>query len=96
MRSLLQSGKVRNALQPQGSPEIGQVAQLLGNSPVVRLEEGLQDQTGEQLGLGIEFGTIAMRIERKGVGSNGQRLFRNAHRRLAGDAHLPLYVSSCP
>ena len=72
----------------------GEVGQQLDDAAVVGLEEGLQDQAGEQLGLRIEFGTIAMRIERKGVGSDGQCLFRDAHRRLAGDAHIPLYGSS--
>ena len=87
---------MRYLIQTKVGAQVAEVHEQLDDAAIVGLEEGFQDQAGEQLGLRVEFGTIAVRIEWKGVGSNGQRLFGDAQRRLAGDTHIPLFVSSCP
>jgi hypothetical protein len=59
---LLESGKVRNALQVQKTAQGSEVAQDRGDATIVGFEEGLQNQTHKKLMLGVCLGTEPVRI----------------------------------
>src|SRR5437879_5604588 len=91
----MESGKVGNRFQVEHGPEIGVVNKLFGDAAVVRLEQGFQNETGEQLRLGKLLGTEAVRVEPQPLGTDCQSLTCDAHWRLAECAHRGLDARSC-
>ncbi len=64
------------------------VGEVGDEAAVVGLEKGLEDQTGEQLGLGKLLGTEAVGIGRQGLGGHGQGLPRDPKRGFGKFAHV--------
>jgi hypothetical protein len=93
-RGLLQSGKVGNALQADSPGQIRGVGQVLGDAAVIGVQKGLQHQASEQLGLGIEFWTVAMGIGPQGLATDSQGRACDSQRRLTADAHSSFYARS--
>ncbi len=59
---LLRRGKVGHDFQGQNPAQVGMVGELSCQAAVVGLEEGLEEQTGEQLVLCEFLGAVAVRI----------------------------------
>ena len=68
----LQGGEVGHVGQADGSAKIGQVAEPNGNAAIIEFEEGLEDETAEELGLGVEFGTAFTGVRPQGLAADGQ------------------------
>lgn len=77
---LLRRGEVGHAGQAEDGAQVAMVAQLDGQAAIVGLEEGLQDQASEQLGLGELLGAAAMRITGQGRRGEGHGLPGDAQR----------------
>jgi hypothetical protein len=82
----VQGGEVGHLPQAQRA---AQVVQVLGDAAVVGLEEGLEGQAGKQLGLRVQLGAAAVRVEAEHVTASGQGVADNAERGFGGGTHTP-------
>ena len=87
---LLHGGEVGHAPQPEGTAQVGQIVEQRADAAIIRLKEGLEDQTGKQLGLRKEFGAELVRIETQALGADGQGRSGDVQRRFAEGAHRKL------
>ena len=91
-RSFLQRGEVRNAAQLQQLAKRRMIGQMGHHTSIIRLQEVLQHQTGEQLMLGELLGAATMRVRRQRAPRHGQRRQHNLPRRFTGNSHILRYV----
>ena len=85
---------MRNLLQADCVAQAGCVGQDAHDAAVVRLEELLQNQTGEHLRLGEDLGAEAMTVGRQGILADLEGNQCDLPWRLAGRAHGPLSTRS--
>ena len=78
---------MRRFEEPDGTSQIGRVAQQPANASIIELHGAFEDQAREDLMLRVLFGAIGVRIGRQGVGSDLERRDENGTRGFAGDAH---------
>src|SRR5262249_2279799 len=93
-RGLLQGREVRHDGQAENGAQVGVLLQMHDDPTVVGLEEGLEDQAGEQLRLGVLLGTKAMRVVRQGRTRHRQSVACHSSRRFAQRAHPNWRVSA--
>ena len=60
---------------------------MCGQAAVVGLEERLEDEAGEELGLGELPGAVLVGVPGQGLGADGHGLAGDAQRRFAQFAH---------
>jgi hypothetical protein len=80
---------VRDCPQAEHNGEVRQVLKELGDPAIVGLEEGLQDQAGKELGLGVDLRTELVRVKRQGFGASREGLAGDTDRRFTS-AHVLL------
>jgi hypothetical protein len=70
--------------------------QQRGEAAIVGLEEGLENQTDEQLRLGVELGAEWVGVGAQNLGGDHHGFAGNIQRRFGQRTHTILYVATVP
>jgi hypothetical protein len=74
---------MRNLPESQDTAKIRVIVQQVGDAAIVRLEERLEHQAGEELRLRVPLRAEFVRVQRQPLVADYQRLYGNAYWRFA-------------